>query len=159
MKLGILTGGGDCPGLNCVIRSVVVVNLRKGTETVGIRRGWRGLIEGEFVNVTPEMVAGTHNQGGTILGSSRTNPFKDPSHVEMLKENWKAAGLDGLIAVGGEDTLSVSEALNREGLNVISVPKTMSNKKRSTAEKKRTYHPELDHLHLGQGRDLRQSDL
>ena len=127
MKLGILTGGGDCPGLNCVIRSVVVVNLREGTETVGIRRGWRGLVEGEFVNVTPEMVAGIQNRGGTILGSSRTNPFKDPSHVEKLKENWKAAGLDGLIAVGGEDTLSVSEALNREGLNVISVPKTIDN--------------------------------
>jgi len=127
MRLGILTGGGDCPGLNCVIRSVTVVNLNKGSTTLGIRRGWRGLLEGDFVEVTPAMVSGTHATGGTILGSSRTNPVKDASSLARLKENWREAGLDGLIAVGGDDTLSVAEVLRREDLKVISVPKTIDN--------------------------------
>lgn len=127
MKVGILTGGGDCPGLNCVIRAVSVANQRKGAQTIGIRRGWRGLLEGDFVAVTPGVTAGIQDKGGTILGSSRTNPLKDAALLAELKENWKAAGLDGLIAVGGDDTLGVSEALTRDGLKVISVPKTIDN--------------------------------
>ena len=127
MKVGILTGGGDCPGLNCVIRAVSVANQRVGAQTIGIRRGWRGLLEGDFVTLTPGMTAGIQDKGGTILGSSRTNPLKDAALLAKLKENWKAAGLDGLIAVGGDDTLGVSEALMRDGLKVISVPKTIDN--------------------------------
>ena len=127
MRLGILTGGGDCPGLNCVIRAVVVFNLQQGTETVGIRRGWKGLVDGDFVELTPKMTAAIHDRGGTILGSSRTNPFKDPADVDKVKGNWRVAGLEGLIAVGGDDTLSVSEGLTKEGLHVISVPKTIDN--------------------------------
>jgi len=127
MRLGILTGGGDCPGLNAVIRAVTVVNLNRGSLTVGIRRGWRGLLEGDAVNITAQMVSGIQALGGTILGSSRTNPLKDPADLGRLRRNWQDMGLDGLIAVGGDDTLSVAEPLSREGLNVISVPKTIDN--------------------------------
>ena len=127
MKIGILTGGGDCPGLNCVIRAVTVVNFHNGVDTIGIRRGWRGLIEGDLFDVTPPMIRGIHDKGGTILGSSRTNPLKDPSLLDKLKQTWKEANLEGLIAVGGDDTLSVSAALTLEGMNVIGVPKTIDN--------------------------------
>ena len=127
MKIGILTGGGDCPGLNCVIRAVTVVNVNRGTQTIGVRRGWRGFLDGDFCEVTPAMVSGIHSVGGTILGSSRTNPAKDPASMARLKETWNEAGLDGLIAVGGDDTLTVAEAVRQEGLRVISVPKTIDN--------------------------------
>ncbi|MEK6711693.1 MAG: ATP-dependent 6-phosphofructokinase [Nitrospinota bacterium] len=127
MKLGVLTGGGDCPGLNCVIRAVTVVNVNRGTQTIGVRRGWRGFLDGDFCEITPAMVAGIHTLGGTILGSSRANPASDPGLLARLKQTWHEAGLDGLIAVGGDDTLAVAEAVRQEGLKVISVPKTIDN--------------------------------
>ncbi|MBI3129528.1 MAG: ATP-dependent 6-phosphofructokinase [Candidatus Tectomicrobia bacterium] len=127
MKLGILTGGGDCPGLNCVIRAVTVVNVNRGTRTIGVRRGWKGFIDGDFCEVTPQMVAGIHSIGGTILGSSRANPARDPGLMARLSQTWHEAGLDGLIAIGGDDTLSVAEAVRQMGLKVISVPKTIDN--------------------------------
>ena len=127
MKLGVLTGGGDCPGLNAVIRAVTASNFHRGSHTLGIRRGWRGLVEGDFVEITGPMISGILDKGGTILGSSRTNPTKDPAMLEQLKENWRASRIDGLIAIGGDDTLSVAAFLNKEGMNVISVPKTIDN--------------------------------
>ena len=127
MKLGILTGGGDCPGLNCVIRAVTVVNVNRGTRTIGVRRGWKGFIDGDFCEVTPQMVAGIHSIGGTILGSSRANPARDPGLMARLSQTWHEAGLDGLIAIGGDDTLSVAEAVRQMGLKIISVPKTIDN--------------------------------
>ena len=122
-----IDGGGDCPGLNAVIRAVTASNFHRGSHTLGIRRGWRGLVEGDFVEITGPMISGILDKGGTILGSSRTNPTKDPAMLEQLKDNWRASRIDGLIAIGGDDTLSVAAFLNKEGMNVISVPKTIDN--------------------------------
>ena len=127
MKLGVLTGGGDCPGLNAVIRAVTASNFHRGSSTLGVRRGWRGLVNADFVEITGPMISGILDQGGTILGSSRTNPMKDPAMFDKLRENWRASRIDGLIAIGGDDTLSVAAFLNGEGFNVISVPKTIDN--------------------------------
>ncbi len=127
MKLGVLTGGGDCPGLNAVIRAVTASNYRRGTQTLGIRRGWRGLVEGDYFDIPIQMISGILDKGGTILGSSRTNPTKDPAVFAQLEENWRASGIDGLIAIGGDDTLSVANFLDKKGYNVISVPKTIDN--------------------------------
>ncbi len=127
MKIGVLTGGGDCPGLNAVIRAVTASNFHRGIHTLGIRRGWRGLVEGDFVEITGPMISGILDKGGTILGSSRTNPMKDPAMLEQFRENWRASGIDGLIAIGGDDTLSVAAFLDKEGFNVISLPKTIDN--------------------------------
>lgn len=127
MKLGILTGGGDCPGLNAVIRAVAASNFHRGSETLGIRRGWRGLVEGDFVEITGPMISGILDKGGTILGSSRTNPRKDAATFARLRENWRASGIDGLVAIGGDDTLGVAAFLSQEGFRVISVPKTIDN--------------------------------
>ena len=128
MRIGLLTGGGDCPGLNAVIRAIV----RKAIETyddqlIGFRDGWRGVLEENFDELTIESTRGILPRGGTILGSSRTNPFARQDGVDRVKETLASHDLDGLIPIGGEDTLGVANRLQAEGVNVIGVPKTIDN--------------------------------
>jgi 6-phosphofructokinase 1 len=128
MRIGVLTGGGDCPGLNAVIRAVV----RKGSETyghsfVGFRDGWKGPLEGLTMPLDVTATRGILPRGGTILGSSRTNPLKVDGGVDRIRENLATGGVDALIAIGGEDTLGVATALADEGLTVVGVPKTIDN--------------------------------
>jgi ATP-dependent phosphofructokinase / diphosphate-dependent phosphofructokinase len=128
MRIGILTGGGDCPGLNAVIRGVVQKGVKEyGHEFVGFRDGWKGPLEGLTMPLTLENTRHILPLGGTILGSSRTNPFKIDNGVERIKENLAAAGIDALIAIGGEDTLGVATKLDALGVKVIGVPKTIDN--------------------------------
>lgn len=126
-KIGVLTGGGDCPGLNPVIRAVVRRAYVEGIEVVGIKNGWKGLIENETMPLDMKAVSGILPKGGTILGTSRTNPYKNKEHVEKVKYNCKNLGLEALIAIGGEDTLGVAAKLCGEGVNVVGVPKTIDN--------------------------------
>ncbi len=128
MKIGVLTGGGDCPGLNAVIRGIV----RKGSkqfddEFVGFRDGWRGPLENDTMTLGVAEVRGILPRGGTILGSSRTNPFAVENGVERIKDNLASQGCDALIAIGGEDTLGVATKLADLGVNVVGVPKTIDN--------------------------------
>ena len=128
MRIGVLTGGGDCPGLNAVIRAVV----RKGVqhydhEFVGFRDGWKGPLEAMTMTLDVTAVRGILPRGGTILGSSRTNPVKVDGGIEKIKANLEALGVDALIAIGGEDTLGVATRLDAEGVNVVGVPKTIDN--------------------------------
>jgi 6-phosphofructokinase 1 len=128
VKIGILTGGGDCPGLNPVIRAVVRKCLNEGYEIIGIKNGWKGLIEGDLITLKPESVSGILPKGGTILGTSRTNPYKKEGDLQKLKDNYKKISLDALIAVGGEDTLGVAIKLIKDGItNIVGVPKTIDN--------------------------------
>jgi phosphofructokinase-like protein len=128
MRIGVLTGGGDCPGLNAVIRSVVRKGVGEyGHEFIGYRDGWRGPLDGESRALGIPEVRGILPRGGTILGSSRTNPFDEEGGVERIRENLDAAGVDGLIAIGGEDTLGVANHLSEEGVRVVGVPKTIDN--------------------------------
>ena len=126
-QLGVLTGGGDCPGLNPVIRAVTRRAIQIGFNVIGIRNGWKGLIRNESVPLTLESVSGILPKGGTILGTSRTNPFKRPEEVAKLKATVKALKLDALIAIGGEDTLGVAAKLVKEGFHIVGVPKTIDN--------------------------------
>ncbi len=126
-RLGILTGGGDCPGLNPVIRAAVRKAFNEGYEVLGIKYGWKGLIEGEVMPLDLRSVSGILPKGGTILGTSRTNPYKKEGGVQKVKDNFKKFELDALIAVGGEDTLGVANKLVKEGLKVVGVPKTIDN--------------------------------
>ncbi|MGH9247531.1 MAG: 6-phosphofructokinase [Acidimicrobiales bacterium] len=129
MRVGILTGGGDCPGLNAVLRAAV----RKGEhvygdELIGFRDGWRGVVENESVALTVERMRGTLPRGGTVIGSSRTNPYKQDDGPARVKETIETQRLDALIAVGGEDTLGVAHRLAaEEGVCVVGVPKTIDN--------------------------------
>ena len=127
-RIGVLTGGGDCPGLNAVIRAVVRkgVNVH-GHAIVGYRDGWRGPLDNDFMHLTPDNTSGILHRGGTILGSSRTNPYKEEGGVERIMEAVRGERIEALIAVGGEDTLGVAEKLASEGLNVVGVPKTIDN--------------------------------
>ena len=127
MKIGILTGGGDCPGLNPVIRAATKTALREGFQPVGIRNGWKGLVEADTFSLDASTVSGIIHRGGTILGTSRTNPFKDAGALEKLKLNFKKIGLDALITIGGEDTLGAANKFYKEGFNVVGVPKTIDN--------------------------------
>ena len=128
MRVGVLTGGGDCPGLNAVIRAVVRKGIKDyGYEFVGYRDGWKGPLEGHTVPLGVEQVRGILPRGGTILKSSRTNPFKIDGGVEKIKENLAAEGVDALIAIGGEDTLGVATKLADLGVKVVGVPKTIDN--------------------------------
>jgi 6-phosphofructokinase 1 len=128
MRIGVLTGGGDCPGLNAVIRAVV----RKGVgvyghEFIGFRDGWRGPLEGVLMPLGIREVRGILPRGGTILGSSRTNPFKIDGGVDQITQNLYELGIDALIAIGGEDTLGVATKLAERGVHVVGVPKTIDN--------------------------------
>lgn len=129
MRVGVLTGGGDCPGLNAVMRAVV----RKGVQRydydfLGFRDGWRGPLEGDTLPLDIPTVRGTLPRGGTILGSSRTNPFKEENGVKRIRENLAKYEVDALIAIGGEDTLGVAARLTDEfGIKCVGVPKTIDN--------------------------------
>jgi ATP-dependent phosphofructokinase / diphosphate-dependent phosphofructokinase len=128
MRIGVLTGGGDCPGLNAVIRAVVRKGVATyGHEFVGFRDGWRGPLEGLTRPLGVAEVRGILPRGGTILGSSRTNPFKIEGGVERIKSNLTDHGIDALVAIGGEDTLGVAAKLHELGVNVVGVPKTIDN--------------------------------
>ncbi|HTL71009.1 MAG TPA: ATP-dependent 6-phosphofructokinase [Candidatus Eisenbacteria bacterium] len=127
MKVGVLTGGGDCPGLNPVIRAVVRSSIQEGFEAIGIQNGWKGLVEGATQPLNLGTVSGILHRGGTILGTSRTNPYKDPNQLAKVRDNFAKLGLDALIAIGGEDTLGVASKLAKEGFHVVGVPKTIDN--------------------------------
>jgi phosphofructokinase-like protein len=126
MRVGILTGGGDCPGLNAVIRGIVHA-ASEGYETYGILNGWNGMLNKEMMKLDNNDVEGIHILGGTILGTSRVNPFKDEESKELLIKNFKEMGLDALISIGGDDTLSVAAKLSSLGYPVVGVPKTIDN--------------------------------
>ena len=127
MKIGILTGGGDCPGLNPAIRAVVKKSVKSGYEVVGIRDGWKGLIELNYKNLSSETASGILHLGGTILGTSRTNPFATADGPQKVIENIHRIGLDALVAIGGDDTLGVAYKLYGKGVNTIGIPKTIDN--------------------------------
>jgi 6-phosphofructokinase 1 len=128
MRIGLLTGGGDCPGLNAVIRAVVRKAVDSyGDEVIGFRDGWRGVLEDDFEELTIESTRGILPRGGTILGSSRTNPFAREDGVGRVLATILRHGLEGLIPIGGEDTLGVANRLQDEGVNVVGVPKTIDN--------------------------------
>ena len=128
MRVGVLTGGGDCPGLNAVIRAVVRKGVKEhGMEFIGFRDGWRGPLDNDTVDLGIPQVRGILPRGGTILGSSRTNPFAVDEGVERIKDNLQTNGCDALIAIGGEDTLGVATTLAGLGVDVVGVPKTIDN--------------------------------
>ena len=127
-RVGILTGGGDCPGLNAVIRAVGRRSIDRGYDLVGVREGWRGLVDGLFAPLGQREISGILPRGGTIVGTSRTNPFRLEGGVERVLDNVAEQRLDALVAVGGEDTLGVAARLHAEcGLPVVGVPKTIDN--------------------------------
>ncbi|GAA3894556.1 ATP-dependent 6-phosphofructokinase [Leifsonia kafniensis] len=129
MKIGILTSGGDCPGLNAVIRGAVLKGVRiHDDEFVGIRNGWRGLVDGDFMALDRHSVRGLSKQGGTILGSSRTNPFEgEHGGPENIQKRLDAQGIDAIIAIGGEGTLAAAQRLTDAGIKIVGVPKTIDN--------------------------------
>src|SRR6516225_2915003 len=128
MRIGVLTGGGDCPGLNAVIRSVVRKAVREfDDELVGFRDGWRGLLDDVAQPLTLESTIGILPRGGTILGSSRTNPYKRGDGSRVVAETLARRRVDCLIAIGGDDTLGVAARLHEEGVKVVGVPKTIDN--------------------------------
>lgn len=127
-RVGILTGGGDCPGLNAVIRAVVRRGISGyGYSICGVRNGWAGLVESDTVELTHESTAGILPRGGTILGTSRTNPYSMDGAVERVKQTLQRERIEALIPIGGEDTLGVGRRLSHEGIDVVGVPKTIDN--------------------------------
>jgi len=126
-KIGILTGGGDCPGLNAVIRAVVKKSRRYNWDVIGIKNGWKGLINGEMELLSDYSVSGILPKGGTIIGTSRTNPFNNEGDVQKVIDNIKKFGIDALVAVGGDDTLGVAKNLYEKGIPTVGVPKTIDN--------------------------------
>ena len=126
-KIGILTGGGDCPGLNAVIRGVVEECAANGIQVYGFTAGWRGALSGEGQWLTLKDVEGLQTKGGTILESSRTNVMKVENGPEKVRTSMEGLGLEGLVAIGGDDTLGVANKLQKMGMNMIGVPKTIDN--------------------------------
>jgi 6-phosphofructokinase 1 len=127
MRIAVLTGGGDAPGLNAAIRAVVRKALDLGHEVVGVRNGWLGMIEGNTFTLTRENVSGILPRGGTILGTSRTNPFKQDGGAERMRRTMEQHDIGAIVAIGGDDTLSVALRLHKMGVKVVGVPKTMDN--------------------------------
>jgi phosphofructokinase-like protein len=127
MRIGILTGGGDCPGLNAVIRAIVRKGIRCGDEVVGFRDGWRGVLEGDTVPMDLAAVRGILPRGGTVLGTSRTNPYALEGGADRVLATLERLGVDALIPIGGEDTLGVATKLAEAGVRVVGVPKTIDN--------------------------------
>jgi phosphofructokinase-like protein len=126
MRIGVLTGGGDCPGLNAVIRAVARRSWARGHEVVGVREGWRGMVDQQFQPLGPEQISGILPRGGTIIGTTRTNPYKVDGGIEAVKRSFEQ--LDALVAIGGEDTLGVAAKLFAEfEAPVVGVPKTIDN--------------------------------
>jgi 6-phosphofructokinase 1 len=124
-KIALLTGGGDCPGLNAVIRAVTRKALQEGCDVIGFRNGWAGPLKGDFIPLNRERVSGILHLGGTILGTSRTNPTEE--QLETIVRNLKGFNITALIAIGGDDTLSVASRLHKRGVPVVGVPKTIDN--------------------------------
>jgi len=126
-QIGVLTGGGDCPGLNPTIRAIVRKAMKEGISVTGIKNGWQGLIEKNTSELNLNSVSGILPKGGTILGTSRTNPYKKKNDADRAKKNFAELGLEALIAIGGEDTLGAASKLSSEGLKIVGVPKTIDN--------------------------------
>ena len=126
-RFGVLTGGGDCPGLNAVIRAIVRRGNQSGHEFFGYRYGWAGVLAGDGAELTAEATRGILHRGGTILGTSRTNPYKEENGLERVQASLAQHNLDGLIPIGGEDTLGVAGRLSEDGVDVVGVPKTIDN--------------------------------
>ncbi len=126
-RIGVLTGGGDCPGLNPVIRAVTRKAINEGLEVIGIKNGWSGLVNNQTVKLDLKSTSGILHRGGTILGTSRTNPYKDVKLLAKAKRNFRALKLTALVAIGGEDTLGVAGRLSKDGFPVVGVPKTIDN--------------------------------
>ena len=124
VKIGVLTGGGDCPGVNAVLRAIVRKAEKGGDLVLGFRNGWKGLVDGMAEPLTASSVSGVLPRGGTLLGASRGNPFRDPQDAAKCENNFRHYGLDGLIAVGGEDALAVARQFHQRGLPVVVVPET-----------------------------------
>src|SRR5687767_1986833 len=132
-RIGILTAGGDCPGLNAVIRAVVRRAVVDNVEVLGIKNGWRGLVEGDVEPLTRSSVTGILPRGGTILGTSRANPLQSPGTIQQVRENWEKFQLKGLIVVGGDGSLSAALDLWRDyHLPLVGIPKTIDNDIRGT---------------------------
>jgi len=128
MRIGVLTGGGDCPGLNAVIRAVVHRSIKAyGWSVIGYRHGWRGLLQSEVEELDLKAVSGILPRGGTILGTSRTNPYQEPGGESRIRQELAGRGVDVLIVVGGEDTLGVAVKLHQAGVRLVGVPKTIDN--------------------------------
>ena len=127
MRVAVLTGGGDAPGLNAAIRAIVKRCEHYGFDVVGIKHGWAGMLKPETVDLKYDNLKNIIGKGGTVLKTSRTNPLKAPDGIKVVTENFEKLGFDGLIAIGGDDTLGVAKALSEAGLNVIGVPKTIDN--------------------------------
>src|SRR5436853_1848612 len=128
MRVGLRTGGGDCPGLNAVIRAAGRRVMTRGGEVVGVRDGWKGLVDGLFEPLGPREISGLLPRGGTIIGTTRTNPYKLDGGVEQVLQNFGGARLDALVAIGGEDTLGVAARLfDEQQFPVVGVPKTIDN--------------------------------
>ena len=128
MKVGVLSGGGDAPGINAVIRAVVKKGIQNyGYEIIGIKDGWAGLIEGEYLRLDLKAASGILPRGGSILGTSRTNPFKRENGHERIMENARTADIGALVVIGGDDTLSVAQKMGEFGLKCVGVPKTIDN--------------------------------
>ena len=128
MKVGVLSGGGDAPGINAVIRAVVRKGIRYyGYEMIGIKDGWRGLIEGSFVPLDLDTISGLLPRGGSVLGTSRTNPFKREEGPQKILDNVEKNGIDAVVVIGGDDTLGVAQKMDELGLPCVGVPKTIDN--------------------------------
>jgi phosphofructokinase-like protein len=128
MKVGVLSGGGDAPGINAVIRAVVKKGIQNyGYEMIGIKDGWAGLIEGEYLSLDLKAASGILPRGGSILGTSRTNPFKREKGAETIMRNARRAGIGALVVIGGDDSLSVAQKMGEVGLKCVGVPKTIDN--------------------------------
>jgi len=128
MRVGVLSGGGDAPGINAVIRAVVRKGIQHyGYGIIGIRDGWHGVLEGEFLPLDLKSASGILPRGGSILGTSRTNPFKHEKGPEKIIKNAKEAGMEAVVAIGGDDTLSVAHKMGELGLKCVGVPKTIDN--------------------------------
>jgi 6-phosphofructokinase 1 len=127
MRIGILTGGGDCPGLNNAIRAAVRQATQLGHEVLGVHDGWAGMLDKDVQPLSWREVEGAFNEGGTLLGTSRTNPYRSPDGPARAMKNFADMGLDALIAIGGDDTLGVARKLTDEGVPCVGVPKTMDN--------------------------------
>ena len=128
MRIGVLTGGGDAPGLNAAIRAVARRAFQLGHQVSGIKNGWAGLLgEGEIEDLTPQSTRGILPMGGTILGTSRTNPLKEKDGIERVVRSLRHNGIEALVSIGGDDTLSVAAALHEAGFPTVGVPKTIDN--------------------------------
>jgi 6-phosphofructokinase 1 len=126
-KIAVMTGGGDCPGLNAVIRSVVLAAAGNDMKILGIHNGWQGLIEGDFEELTAASVSGILSRGGTILGTSRTDPFRNPNDIGKIQKTVKTSGIDAIVVIGGDGTLSAAADVAGAGITLAAIPKTIDN--------------------------------